>query len=76
MFGRKKNDENACDIKDFSMSDVGGVPEDHKFFRCLNCRHVWHAKLQTSCPLCGCREVTQCSEFLYDAYIEKQKTSR
>ena len=47
---------------------VGGVPDDHKYFRCLNCRHVWHAKLQTSCPLCGCRDVTQCSQILYDQY--------
>ena len=73
MFGRKKNDENACDIKDFSLSDMGGVPEDHKYFRCLNCRHVWHARLKTACPICGGDEVTECSEIFYYMY-KKGKT--
>ena len=68
MFGNKKKNESPVDQADLTRSDMGGVPENHKFFRCLNCRYVWHNKLISSCPLCGCREVTRCSEYVYEIY--------
>ena len=72
MFGNRKKDENPYDQVNLTRSDMGGVPDNHKFFRCLNCRHVWHNKLISSCPLCGCREVTQCSEYVYESYMRNK----
>ena len=72
MFGKKGKSLEPNDQAGLTGSDMGGVPDDHKFFRCLNCRHVWHNTLISSCPLCGCREVTQCSEYVYESYMRKK----
>ena len=72
MFGRKKKAENACDIKDSALYDVGGVPEGSKFYRCPNCDHVWFTRVKPSCPMCGNRDVSECSEYIYEMYKMNQ----
>ena len=49
----------------------GGVPEDSKFFRCIVCGHVWPGQAISSCPKCGKDQVTQCSAFVYEKYIDR-----
>ena len=45
---------------------MGGVEEDKKFYRCLDCNCAWKALEISRCPKCRSKDVSQCSEFLYD----------
>ena len=70
MFGKRKNLE-PNDQAGLTGSDMGGVPDGSKFFRCLDCSYVWPGENSSSCPKCGSENVTRCSEIVYDYRMKK-----
>ena len=66
MFGKKGKSLEPNDQAGLTGSDMGGVPGESKYFRCLDCSHVWAGEKNSSCPTCGSENVTRCSEIVYD----------
>ncbi len=71
MFKGKKAHPESVEKIDSSGTDTREIPEGNRFFHCLDCNHVWHNPVPYFCPKCASIKITECSEFFYDLYTNK-----
>lgn len=76
MLKDKENRDTAGEKTPYTRFDMGGVPDGSKFFRCLECHHVWYSQERSSCPKCHSSNVTQCSEYVYESYMKNKNQGK